>query len=190
MELNKTYILFLYYILSYKIIQLKSIYKNIDGLKILICILLLISIFTNGIHSQIKVDDSNLLPFSVGYDNEEKWGFKDTKGNIILKPIYDFVYDYYNGFAIFRNRNTYGFINKSGKEITKNKYPDVRKFSNGLAVVWDGKYVYIDTLGKEVSPTIFDDAYDFDGNHAKVFNCKDYYYMNKNGIIYDKKRNN
>lgn len=150
-----------------------------------------------------------IVQFSFGqelmpYQENGKFGFKDSVGNVIVLPRYD-----YYGYGFFDNLmvvNTggkvsptdvfgggkWGFINTKGKEVIPCKYDNVRDFSEGLAVVniggefgtslvLGGKYGYIDTTGKEVVPLRYDDANDFSEGLAPVVLNGKCGYINKKG---------
>lgn len=138
------------------------------------------------------------------YKENGKIGFKDSVGNVIVLPKYD-----YYGYGFFDNLmavNTggkvsltgvfgggkWGFINAKGQEVVPCKYDNVRSFSEGLAVVnvggkfgislvSGGKYGYIDTTGKEVIPLRYDDANDFSEGMAPVLLNGKCGYINKKG---------
>ena len=64
--------------------------------------------------------------------------------------------------AIVELDGKYGFIDRSGREITPVKYDDASRFSEGLAVVeLDGKYGFIDRSGREITPIKYDDTGSF-----------------------------
>jgi hypothetical protein len=48
-----------------------------------------------------------------------KWGFIDKKGNFIIKPVYDNVFDFKNGKAVVYKNNDKLIINKLGEIISK-----------------------------------------------------------------------
>ena len=116
------------------------------------------------------------LQFSFGqelipYEENEKFGFKDSIGNVVIAPKYDRVHDFSQGFAQVNIGGSYfvtewgytafkggkwGFIDHTGKEITPIKYDDVGEFTGGRArVSLNRKSGYIDTTGKEVVPIIY-----------------------------------
>ena len=69
---------------------------------------------------------------------------------VIVKPKYDTINDFWENYAIVKLKNKWGFINKEGKEITPIKYDLCREFTNGYATVkLNDKWGYVDTNGKE-----------------------------------------
>lgn len=60
------------------------------------------------INSKEDMSGNNTLkPFL----NEEKWGYKDNKGNIIVSPMWDYADNFYEDFAV-------------GKIIPHKQFPD------------------------------------------------------------------
>src|SRR4051812_42549964 len=76
------------------------------------------------------------------------WGYIDTTGNWVIKPIYQEASAFSEGFAKVKYSGNYGFIDKKGNWITKPIYPLASDFNNGHAkVAWHG-WGIIDTTGK------------------------------------------
>ena len=84
---------------------------------------------------------------------------------IIITPTLtsniEFAFESEDIFCIY-NGEKYGYITKSGEEITDYIYDAAYPFSEGLACVMiNGKYGFIDKAGKERIPIIYDDATPF-----------------------------
>lgn len=85
----------------------------------------------------------------------------------IIGPLdYDSVYDFHEGLAAFKEKDSekYGYIDTSGKEAIKPQYCFADNFSEGLAAVRDlnsGKMGYIDKQGNMVIQPQFNWAWDF-----------------------------
>lgn len=94
----------------------------------------------------------------------DKYGYIDEKGQVIVEPKYDLAYDLNEGMAAFRLNGKYGFIDQKGGEIIPPKYDQTWKFIGGYAAVkLDNKYGFIDKTGKEVIPLIYEDANNYHG---------------------------
>ncbi len=116
----------------------------------------------------------------VFQDNNGKFGVKDSVGNIIVSPKYDWIEDFYEGFATVNIGGTqkpeeyfkggkWGFIDKTGREITPIKYDIASSFINGFAKVGQvGKYSFINKKGKEITNLIYDDTFYFFEDLASV----------------------
>lgn len=54
-----------------------------------------------------------------------KWGFIDSIGRTIIKPIYDFSYDFVNGTAIVKKGDKWGVIGTAGEVLLDFKYDHI-----------------------------------------------------------------
>ena len=46
-----------------------------------------------------------------------RWGFINSKGNVVIEPIYDEVSDFYCGYAAVKQGTSYGVIDGKGKQV-------------------------------------------------------------------------
>lgn len=82
------------------------------------------------------------------------------------------------------NGEKYGYITKSGIEITDYIYDMAYPFSEGVAcVLLDGKYGFIDANGEEAIPFIYDDAASFSDGLAYFSTENEYGFLNKDGTV-------
>jgi WG containing repeat len=95
-------------------------------------------------------------------------GIIDDAGNEVVAPQYageSILFE--NGFAAVVKKNmsggyTRGYINRQGREICRPVYDELRGFAEGLAgVSINGKWGFIDTLGRTVIPTKYSSVYFF-----------------------------
>ena len=89
----------------------------------------------------------NLIPVKSG----DKWGYVNRKGNIIINPQFEAVYNFQEGLALVKSSDgKFGYINEDGKYVINPIYKDASKFSEGVAcvVMENGKPQYIDKTGK------------------------------------------
>jgi hypothetical protein len=110
----------------------------------------------------------------------EKYGLKNKKGEIILYPKYDNIYEYENGLstviAYDEDGNSYaGLIDENGKEIITPKYTLSRFFlffifeNNYAFVVENDKLFYVDKEGleyREFKKSELDFLNEFEGQYA------------------------
>lgn len=64
-------------------------------------------------------------------DQETKrWGFIDTDGNMVIPPVYDYVYPFHNEMAAVRGvgETFWTWIDKSGKMLFKSKAPKATRW--------------------------------------------------------------
>jgi len=79
------------------------------------------------------------------------YGFKDTQGEIIIKPIYEYADNFSNGLALVRDNGKFGFINTNGEIVIDIVYENAMSFSNDKALVLLKKReFYIDKNGNEI----------------------------------------
>lgn len=78
----------------------------------------------------------------------DKYGYSDIHGNIIVSPKYDDAEPFHEGLAIVQNEGLYGYIDKSGKEIVSPKLREAYNFSEGLAKVIYDNICYINKMGQ------------------------------------------
>lgn len=126
-----------------------------------------------------------LAVFSIPDANadEPEWeslsGILDSKGREIVKPIYDHISDYENGFARVFNGNDLGFLNRRGKLAFPMRKVMAWWFDEGLAFMTDldeeGGYDYpytfyvVDTTGKVVLPGPYEYAGRFYNGKAPTY---------------------
>ncbi|WP_165779330.1 WG repeat-containing protein [Brumimicrobium salinarum] len=109
----------------------------------------------------------------ITYEVNGKYGLKDSIGDILTPPMYDYIKYFSEGFAVIVIDYKYGYIAKNGKEIVHPKYDYVQDFQEGFAAVGIirnnvGKYGFIDNTGNEVIPLKYDYVRSFWGNRAVV----------------------
>ena len=106
----------------------------------------------------------------------------------IIPLRYDQVSSFKEGFAMVRIGNKWGFIDKSGNDITSLKYdkPPLQpasSFNEGFAMVKLGdKWGFIDKSGMELTPLKYDAVKDFHEGFAQVKLGDKWGFINKSGI--------
>ena len=126
------------------------------------------------------------------YGDNGKFGYKDQNGKEIVIPKYDRAYEFSEGMARVQLNRKWGFIDKTGKEISDNpilklKYDAATDYSEGLAAVAINLlgemllWRYIDKTGKEVTTTTYKEAEPFSEGLALVKTMGEFYnYIDKN----------
>lgn len=94
----------------------------------------------------------------------------DRTGKVVISPAgYNRSEGFSEGFARVEKNGKFGFIDKTGKEITPFQYSWALSFSEGFAAVQrGGKWGFIDTTGKEAVSCTYDDVYSFTQGLAAV----------------------
>jgi len=105
---------------------------------------------------------AQVVPFYSA--SNDKYGYKNVKGEVVIVPKYDLAYPVEEGMAAFRQDGKYGYVDKNGKEIVSPKYDQTWKFIGGYAAVsLGGKIGFIDQKGKVVVPLIYENGYNYHG---------------------------
>jgi hypothetical protein len=99
-------------------------------------------------------------------EEDEKWGYMNISGEIIVKPIFAYAHPFNEGKAAVepvplkrkhkRDEHFYGFVDKNGEMVIPPIYQGADlKFSEDLCAVWNNKFGYIDPAGELVIPYEF-----------------------------------
>ena len=135
-----------------------------------------------------------------------KWGYVNVKGEVIIPAIYIDARDFHEGKAAVKTEKGWGYINADNKLVIPDKFFDARDFSEGLAAVkssietnksnddgYEGEYWghnneleswrYIKEDGTLAFGDFFRDVSTFYDGVACVYNEKNWYYINKEGIV-------
>lgn len=105
---------------------------------------------------------AQVVPFYSADNN--KYGYKDEKGKVIVEPKFDLAYNFDEGMAAFRINGKYGYLDEKGREVVPPKYDNTWKFIGGFSTVKLGdKYGFIDKTGKEVVPPMYENANNYHG---------------------------
>lgn len=115
--------------------------------------------------------------FSEGFaavKNEEgKWGYINTKGELAIPHLYEESNPFSDGLALIKSEGLYGYIDGDNNIIIPPSYPEAYPFSEGLACVKiDEKYGYINTDGTIAINPQYELAFDFHEGFAVIKNGK------------------
>lgn len=90
-------------------------------------------------------------------EKDDKYGFIDKNGNVVIPLKYDRAGSFHEGLAPVCIGDKWGFIDKSGKVVIPMKYDAVEYFHNGGAIAMiKGKFGMIDKNGKTIAQFIYD----------------------------------
>lgn len=133
-----------------------------------------ISISNDGAGNNDLAEYGALYPFEYN----KRWGYKDINGNVIVEPIYVYVYDFTEGLGCIRNIeegiDAYGFIDTTGAVVIPCIYTTAYPFNDGAALVSlaqntaEGRWTYIDHDGNYLFDKEFEGAMDFYYGYAPV----------------------
>jgi hypothetical protein len=122
---------------------------------------------------------------------EAKWGFINTKGEMVIPPKYKYIrFSFSEGLAVFGDPNSIneGYINRKGEVVVEPQYILAFEFSEGLAAVCKEEgWGFIDKNGRVVIPLKYESARSFSEGLAPV-SIKDkknekWGFINKNGDV-------
>jgi len=115
----------------------------------------------------ISCSNENKLVSLVKFDG--KYGFIDINGDWHIKPKFDSIGTFYNGYADFYKNGKNGIINSIGKIIIPNKYDFVGNVENDIALILlNDHYNYVDLNGHLISKNYFSKAEDFSEGLAPI----------------------
>lgn len=115
---------------------------------------------------------------------EEKYGYINSSGELVIKPSYDEAGDFYNDTAPVINNGLRLYINNKGMSVIIVREDESRYFGEGLAVVKiNGRYGYLNSSGKFVLKPAYEDAISFSEGFAAVKINGKYGFINKKGKI-------
>ena len=155
-------------------------------------------VFELGKENKIAGSFSNGLAEVMVYNESvgNRWGYVDTKGNMVIPPIYEYSRWFHDGMAAVGYYNNdlgirvYGFINTKGEVVIPFRYRDTGWFSEGLAPVSiqdeNGKYFgdeiwgYINMQGEMVIAPEYDFAEEFIDGLAHVKKKGRGFYIDEN----------
>jgi len=109
-----------------------------------------------------------------------KRGFIDNSGKLVIRPMFEFVWDFSEGLAPACLHEKWGYIDKTGKIVIKPQFQEAQSFSEGLARVQlpnmvtksgnriAGKYGFIDKTGTFIIRPQFEHASSFQNGLASA----------------------
>ncbi len=120
--------------------------------------------------------------FLYPIEKDDKWGFIDQTGKIVIPPQFDTVSSFQDGLAQVIQQRKVAFIDTAGKIVLRPDFEIVRDFSEGFAAVNNGekrnpivgiilepgRWGYIDKTGKLALPMRFTHAEAFSEGLAAV----------------------
>ncbi|MGA7588713.1 MAG: WG repeat-containing protein [Rouxiella badensis] len=119
--------------------------------------------------AQQAIDD---VALEKGLDGH-RWGFLDNRGQLVIKPVFEQVGDYYYGLAAAQQKGKWGYIDNTGNWVIQPIFDKAGNFTQvDLAVVNNaGKNEIINRKGQTVGKpldALVDDVQLSDGNPARL----------------------
>lgn len=96
----------------------------------------------DGITDVVSQNNEEEIPSP--FEKDDKWGYRNKKGEIVIPLIFDYACDFSDGRARVGKDDKWGFIDMNGNTVIPFIYDLAHDFSEGLAaVLMDGKYGFI-----------------------------------------------
>ncbi|WP_270087311.1 SEL1-like repeat protein [Sphingobacterium sp. SYP-B4668] len=96
-------------------------------------------VLKSGYASFLEILQKDWIDYGLGYWNEDAykessaeifeqddlWGVKDSKGNVLVPPTYENIYEFTaDGIAVVQKDGRYGYLNDNGVEVVPCQYHD------------------------------------------------------------------
>lgn len=75
--------------------------------------------------SQNSSDSSEYYFFPFYHNKKKVWGYSDKDGNILIRPAYKKVQGFFKGFALVKNTNGWGIIDRKGEFVIRAEYDSI-----------------------------------------------------------------
>lgn len=111
-------------------------------------IIIIFLFFGNSLFGQLgQVTKESYFPVKI----DKKWGMINTKGKIIIKPVYDAIGEFRDfGYAVMQRNNGIGLLNQFGQEIITPKYDDIKILDSLIFAVLDSDDWKVVNLKEEI----------------------------------------
>ncbi len=96
------------------------------------------------------------------------YGYVNSKGEIVIKPQFEFAYDFSENLAMIRDNEKLAYIDRSGNIVLQTDYVAGESFQEGLAVVVKDGYGFINKNVKTIVEPQYDYALGFSEGMAVV----------------------
>ena len=112
------------------------------------------------------------------------YGVIDSSGAFVVRPQHDFIRDYSEGLAAFRDGKRWGFLDREGRVAIKPQFEEARGFSDNVAAVRVGeKWGYVSHSGEWVISPAYSTVGDFSEDRAPVFAEPGWGFIDKSGAV-------
>lgn len=140
-------------------------------------------------YPQVQSFSNGLAKVGTSWDCDNKYGFIDTTGKLVIPTQFTSAEDFSDGLALVEKDEKQFFIDTTGKQaIDLSQYYLAEPFKNGMAKVakkeenQPPEYGFIDTTGKIVIPIEYAEISDFINNTAFA-STRDSYGNRRAGMI-------
>ena len=130
----------------------------------------LIAGFCNGLNKILWFDFAlNFSGESVSLILDQRVGYIDQSGRIMIEPQFKGVGSFSNGLAPIQIKGKWGFIDQTSQTVIKPKFDGVGRFLEDIARIrMKGRWGYINKTGQVVIKPQFDQAKPFSQDLACI----------------------
>lgn len=136
----------------------------------------------------------------TGYSDKDsnKYGYKFNDGTVAVKPLFDVVNQFKDGYAVVGIENAnyidlFGLIDKDGDYVIKPEYSEIQNVGNGLYAVSQNldipnagsvaKKALFNNKGEQLTDFIYYQINEFDGNYAAASDDTTTFFIDQKGNI-------
>lgn len=106
--------------------------------------------YSESVIKEIDLSQKILMPLKNNTD--DYYGYVDTLGNWIIKPIYTDAMTFAEGYAAVCENDSCFYIDKEGRKVFDLYFEEVENYKNGIAIVKKGNhYFLINRAGQLIS---------------------------------------
>ena len=118
----------------------------------------------------------------AGAQIDGRWGFIDHYGNFVIKPGYEDLKSFSEGYSPVQRNRKWGLINLDGSLVVDCQFDELGELDGGMASArLNGKAGFVSASGSWVIQPAFDRCYRFFGELAVARKGDTYYYLRRNG---------
>ena len=147
-------------------------------------------------YTKMESFSEGLAAVNIDNDNKDVWGFINTKGEVVIAPVYGHAYSFSDGVAIVGKNDKEFVIDTKGEVVfipEKDMIFIEETFSEGLMPVAKGndlkaKCGFVNTKGEEVIPFEYDYAEGFIDGTAYVIKDKKLLEIDKKGKVLEEEK--
>jgi hypothetical protein len=143
--------------------------------------------FVNKLNNNIEIYPlfQEVRPFVNGFAAvkfNEKWGFINLDGQVIIELIYNEVKDFYKDVCCVNQDGLWSLLNKENEVITNMQFQDLGYFNSGYINVKSltSGWGYINTKGEFAKTISYRNATPFDNGYAIVSENDEYQLIDSN----------
>lgn len=136
--------------------------------------------FRETISEDLRLSMTHFYPVR----ENDKWGFADSTGKILIPCEYEWVATFSEGVAAAGKNGKCGYVNKNGSVAIPFQYDDGEAFHGGIAqIVVNGKTGISNKAGDFVVPAVYDEIGAFRESRARVTRNEKYGFIDMMGTV-------